>query len=238
MNLKVYAIIVAAGKGLRMQDSKRKQYRVLDDKPILAHTLMAFNRCKSIDQIIVAVPAEDIEFCRKEIIPVAQMDNETRLVIGGARRQDSVYNGLQAIENDDGIVLIHDGVRPFVQQEHLLACINSARQHGACILGLPAYDTVKEVNEKNEIVQTRQRDTLWLAQTPQVFQLKLIKKAHAAAKQDGFSGTDDASLVERLGATVKIVPGSRSNIKITHPEDLQLARAILKDGSNEAGKQR
>lgn len=228
MTVKVYAIIVAAGKGLRMRNSKRKQYRVLDGKPILAHTLMAFNRCEPIDQIIVAVPAEDIEFCRKKILPFANMEKETRLVSGGVRRQDSVYNGLQAIENDDGIVVIHDGVRPFVQQEHLLICIKNAREHGACILGLPAFDTVKQVNENNEIVQTRQRNTLWLAQTPQAFELKLIKKAHAAAKQDGFSGTDDASLVERIGATVKITPGSRSNIKITHREDLQLARALLK----------
>ena len=101
MDAKVYAIIVAAGKGLRMQDSKRKQYKLLGGKPILAHTLMAFNRCEPIDQIIVALPAEDIEFCRKEILPVAQIEKETRLVIGGARRQDSVYNGLQAIEDDD-----------------------------------------------------------------------------------------------------------------------------------------
>ena len=236
MDAKVYAIIVAAGKGLRMQDSKRKQYKLLGDKPILAHTLMAFNRCEPIDHIILVLPAEDIEFCRKEIIPVAHMDKETRLVIGGAQRQDSVYNGLQAIESDDGIVLVHDGVRPFVRQKHLLACIKGAHQHGACIIGLPAFDTVKQVNENNQIVQTRQRDTLWLAQTPQAFALKLIKKAHAAAKQDGFSGTDDASLVERLGATVKIIPGSRSNIKITDQEDLLLARAILKNWPNKAGK--
>jgi 2-C-methyl-D-erythritol 4-phosphate cytidylyltransferase len=236
MDATVYAIIVAAGKGLRMQDSVRKQYMVLGGKPILAHTLMAFNRCKPIDQIIVALPAEDIEFCRKEIIPVAHMEKETRLVIGGAQRQDSVYNGLQAIENEDGMVIIHDGVRPFVRQKHLLACIESAHQHGACILGLPAFDTVKVVNSRSEILETRKRDTLWLAQTPQVFQLKLIKKAHAAAQKDGFSGTDDASLVERQGATVKIIPGSRSNIKITDQEDLQLARAILKDWPNKAGK--
>jgi len=223
----IYAIIVAAGKGMRMRDSMRKQYLALDGKPILAHTLMAFKRCEQIDRIIVALPAEDIEFCRTEIIPAARLDKETRLIVGGARRQDSVYNSLKAIETDDGIVLIHDGVRPFVRQEHLLACIKGAHRHGACILGTPAFDTVKQVNAKNEIVQTRQRDTLWLAQTPQAFQLKLIKKAHRAAKQDGFIGTDDTSLVERLGVVVKIIPGSRSNIKITDQEDFQLARALL-----------
>ncbi|MBT8332523.1 MAG: 2-C-methyl-D-erythritol 4-phosphate cytidylyltransferase, partial [Deltaproteobacteria bacterium] len=175
-----------------MQDSKRKQYKDLDGKPILVHTLMTINRCDSIDRIIVALPAEDVEFVRQEILPAAGGEKKTELIIGGARRQESVDNGLGAIRNDDGIVLIHDGVRPFVRQEHLLACIEGAQQHGACILGLPAFDTVKQVNAKNEIIQTRPRDTLWLAQTPQAFQLKLIKKAHALAKKEGFSGTDDA----------------------------------------------
>ncbi|MGD8962738.1 MAG: 2-C-methyl-D-erythritol 4-phosphate cytidylyltransferase [Desulfobacterales bacterium] len=223
----VYAIIVAAGKGLRMQDSKRKQYKELDGKPILAHTLMAFDRCDSINQIIVTLPAKDLDFCRQTILPAAGVKKKTELISGGERRQDSVHNGLKTIEKDDGIVLIHDGVRPFVRQEHLLACIEGAHKHGACILGLPAFETVKQVNAKNEIVQTRPRDTLWLAQTPQAFQVKLIKKAHASAIQDGFRGTDDASLVERLGAAVKIIRGSRSNIKITHPEDLKIARALL-----------
>ncbi|MGD8343867.1 MAG: 2-C-methyl-D-erythritol 4-phosphate cytidylyltransferase [Desulfobacterales bacterium] len=227
MHSKVYAIIVAAGKGLRMADSKRKQYLVLEGKPILAHTLMRFNRCGAIDRMIVVLPAKDIEFCRQEILPAAGVKKKTELVFGGARRQNSVYNGLKAIKNEDGIVLIHDGVRPFVRHEHLLACIEGAQQQGACILGVPVFDTVKQVNAQNEIVETQSRDTLWLAQTPQAFELKLIKKAHAAAKQDGFSGTDDAALVERLGATVKMIPGSRSNIKITHPEDLVLARALL-----------
>jgi 2-C-methyl-D-erythritol 4-phosphate cytidylyltransferase len=226
----VYAIIVAAGKGLRMQDSKRKQYKELEGKPILAHTLMAFDRCDSIDRIIVALPVKDLESCRHTILSAASANKKIELISGGDHRQDSVYNGLQAIKDDNGIVLIHDGVRPFVRQEHLLTCIEGARKQGACILGLPVFDTVKQVNAKNQIVQTRTRDTLWLAQTPQAFQMKLIKKAHAAAKRDGFRGTDDASLVERLGTMVKIIPGSRSNIKITHPEDLKIARALLQTG--------
>jgi 2-C-methyl-D-erythritol 4-phosphate cytidylyltransferase len=227
---RVYAVIVAAGKGLRMQDSNRKQYMVLEGKPILSHTLTTFNRCDAINRIIVVLPAKDLEFCREEILPAAATKKKTELVIGGARRQDSVYNGLKAIKNDDGLVLIHDGVRPFVRQEHLMACIEGAHKQGACILGLPAFDTVKEVNAKNEIVQTRPRDNLWLAQTPQAFEVKLIKEAHASAKEDGFIGTDDAALVERLGAAVKMIPGSRSNIKITRPEDLKLARALLRAG--------
>ena len=223
----VYAIIVAAGKGIRMSDSVRKQYIALDGMPMLSRTLGVFNHCDLIDRIIVAVPEDDIDFCRNEIIPAANMGKDPILVIGGASRQDSVYNSLKSIETDDGVVLIHDGVRPFVNPEHLVACIEGAREHGACILGIPAFDTVKHVNAKNEIIQTQQRDTLWLAQTPQAFQLQLIKKAHEIAKQEGFMGTDDASLVERLGGVVKIIPGSRSNIKITNQEDLKLARALL-----------
>ncbi|MGD2098821.1 MAG: 2-C-methyl-D-erythritol 4-phosphate cytidylyltransferase [Desulfobacterales bacterium] len=230
MTPKVYAIIVAAGKGLRMQNSRRKQYIMLEGKPVLAHTLRAFNRCDPIDRMIVVLPVEELEFCRREIVPAAGVKKKIELVTGGIRRQDSVYNGLSAIKSDEGLVLIHDGVRPFVRQEHLLACIEGAEKQGACILGLPAFDTVKQVNASNEIVQTRSRDALWLAQTPQTFEIKLIKRAHARAKKDNFSGTDDASLVERIGTTVKIIPGSRSNIKITHPEDLKLARALLQTG--------
>jgi len=232
----IYAIIVAAGQGIRMSNTVRKQYIALDGIPILSRTLGAFDRCDLIDQIIVVVPKDDIDYCRNEIIPAADMKKEVILVVGGERRQGSVYNGLKSIESDDGIVLIHDGVRPFVSPEHLFACIKGAQKHGACILGIPAFDTVKHVNAKNEIIETRKRDTLWLAQTPQAFQLELIRRAHEIAKQEGFTGTDDASLVERLGGIVKIIPGSRNNIKITNQEDLKLAQAILNDWSNEGGK--
>ena len=236
MKTKVHAIIVAAGQGIRMSNTVRKQYIALDGIPILSRTLGVFDRCDLIDRIIVAVPKDDIDYCRNEIIPAADMKKEAILVVGGERRQDSVYNGLKTIESDDGIVLIHDGVRPFVNPEHLAACIKSAQKQGACILGIPAFDTVKHVNAKNEIIETLKRDTLWLAQTPQAFQLELIRRAHEIAKQEGFTGTDDASLVERLGGIVKIIPGSRNNIKITNQEDLKLAQAILNDWSNEAGK--
>ena len=236
MKAKVHAIIVAAGKGIRMSDTVRKQYIELDGIPMLSRILAVFNHCDLIDQIIMAVPQEDIDFCRNKIIPAANLKKEIVLVIGGARRQDSVYNSLKAIEMDNGIVLIHDGVRPFVNPEDLVVCINGAREHGACILGIPAFDTVKYVNAKNEIIETQKRETLWLAQTPQAFQLKLIKRAHEMAKQEGFKGTDDASLVERLGEVVKIMPGKRSNIKITNQEDLKLARAILMDWPDKAGK--
>jgi 2-C-methyl-D-erythritol 4-phosphate cytidylyltransferase len=229
----VYAIIVAAGEGIRMSNTVRKQYIALDGIPILSRTLGVFDHCDLIDRIIMAVPKDDIDCCRNQIIPAANMKKEAILVIGGARRQDSVYNCLKAIETDNDIVLIHDGVRPFVNHEHLVACIRGAQKHGACILGIPAFDTVKQVNEKNEILDTQRRDSLWLAQTPQAFQLELIKRAHEIAKQEGFTGTDDASLVERLGGIVKIIPGSRNNIKITNPEDLKFAQALLQISATE-----
>ena len=235
MKAKVYAIIVAAGKGIRLKDAVRKQYVTLEGIPILGRTLNIFDSCQRVNQIIVVVPKEDLDFCRNEILMAAKLQTDVILVAGGAERQDSVFNGLKAIESDDGIVLIHDGVRPFVSPAQLVACITGAAELGACILGIPAFDTVKKVNSKNEITQTLKRETLWLAQTPQAFNVKLIKKAHEAAKQEGFIGTDDAALVERLGKVVKIMPGNRNNIKITNREDLKLARAILMDWPNEAG---
>ncbi len=228
MKTKVHAIVVAAGKGIRLKGALRKQYVALDGIPILRHTLNMFDSCQRVNQLIVVVPKEDLDFCRNEILMSSKLQKDVILVGGGAERQDSVFIGLKAIKSDDGIVLIHDGVRPFVRQEHIVACINGAAEHGACILGIPAFDTVKKVNTTNEITQTLKRGALWLAQTPQAFQLKLIKKAHEAAKQEGFIGTDDASLVERLGEVVKIIPGNRSNIKITKQEDLKLAQALLR----------
>lgn len=227
MKATVHAIIVAAGKGMRMNDSVRKQYIALDGISILNHTLNIFDSCPLVNHIILVVPQEDFDFCRNEILKPVKLKKGIDLVGGGPERQDSVYNGLQIVGPEEGIVVIHDGVRPFVRQEHLVACLKSAAEFGACILGIPAFDTVKQVNARNEIVRTRKREILWLAQTPQAFRTELIKKAHEAARQEGFIGTDDASLVERLGQIVKIISGSRSNIKITSHEDLALARAML-----------
>lgn len=236
MKIKVHAVIVAAGKGNRMRGPVRKQYIALEGVPILVRTLKIFEDCPEVDHIIVVVPVEDLDFCRNEILKPARLQKDVSLIAGGSERQDSVYSALKIVEPDEGIVIIHDGVRPFLRRAHLVSSIKCAAELGACILGIPAFDTIKKVNPDHEIIQTHKRDTLWLAQTPQVFEVNLIKKAHEKAKQDGFRGTDDASLVERLGAVVKIIPGSRDNIKITNPEDLKLAHAILKDWPNEAGK--
>jgi len=223
----VAAIIVAAGQGIRMRESLRKQYLPLAGHPILAHTLMAIGKRDLVDHIYLVVPRDDFDFCRENVLSVLDGFRNVELVAGGERRQESVCKGLQQIEGGCSIVIIHDGVRPFVRKDQIDACIEGAGTFGACILGIPAYDTLKQVDNSGNIVATTPRDAIWLAQTPQVFHYDLIKKAHDQARLDGFQGTDDASLVERLGATVKIIRGSRSNIKITNKEDLDIARALI-----------
>lgn len=223
----VSAIIVAAGKGTRMNSRVRKQYLLLAGRPVLCHTLLVFDTCSLVDRIFLVIPEEDFEFCRKNILSSLNFQKEINLVPGGAKRQDSVYKGLLAIDNKDGIVVVHDGVRPFISSEQLVACIDGARGYGACILGIPAYDTLKSVNILGYINKTVEKDTVWLAQTPQAFQYDLLIKAHENAKQEGYTGTDDALLVERLKIDVKVITGSRYNIKITTDEDLELARTMF-----------
>jgi 2-C-methyl-D-erythritol 4-phosphate cytidylyltransferase len=223
----VAAVIVAAGKGLRMQAPLRKQYLSLAGLPILARTLLIFDGCDLVDHIYLVIPQDDFDFCREKIISRIKGDRNIHLVPGGARRQDSVYNGLQKIDPNCSIVVIHDGVRPFINNDQLIATIKGARKFGACILGVPASDTLKQVDAHDNIVRTLQRDRIWLAQTPQTFRCDLIRKAHEIARQEDYFGTDDASLVERLGQPVKMIRGSRGNIKITHKEDLEFAQCLL-----------
>ncbi len=221
-------IIVAGGSGRRMKGGLRKQYRMLGGIPILGRTLAVFNACGDIDGIVLAVPFEDITYCQRSVIDPLSLEKSVRVVAGGAERQESVYKGLlAAAEEGAELTAIHDGVRPFVSEEAIAQSIQAAVKTGACILGIPAFDTVKEVDEDGRIKQTLCRNRMWLAQTPQSFRLELILAAHKAALREGFRGTDDASLVERLGKPVTVIPGSRRNIKITTPEDLLFAEALL-----------
>ena len=225
----VSAIIVAGGKGVRMSGPVRKQYRSLGTRPILGHTLLPFDRCDEVEKIFLVVPEGDFDFCHKNILSLLGLQDSVTLVPGGAERQDSVHNGLLAIggKEKNGIVLIHDGVRPFIRHEQIMACISGAKEFGACILGIPAYDTLKRADKSGNIDKTLERGAIWLAQTPQAFQYELIMDAYKTAKDEGYVGTDDASLVERIGKKVKIINGSRLNIKITTPEDIQLAELIM-----------
>jgi 2-C-methyl-D-erythritol 4-phosphate cytidylyltransferase len=210
-----------------MQGAQRKQYLSLAGLPILTRTLMVFDGCDAVEQIILVVPQDDIDFCRKNILEPAGLSQKIRLMPGGRRRQDSVYNGLKEVDENCRIVIIHDGVRPFVQNEQIIACIDSARESGACIIGVSAHETLKQTDSSGQIIRTLSRDDIWLAQTPQAFRHDLIRKAHDQARREGFFATDDAALVERTGAAVKIIKGSRTNIKITVREDLEMARWLL-----------
>ena len=224
----VSALIVAAGKGIRMGNNVRKQYLLLDNRPLISHTIEVFDECNIIDKIFLVVPEEDFVFCNENILNQQNFQKKVSLVPGGAERQDSVYNGLLAIDNiDDSIVVIHDGVRPFIRSEQLTECITCATDYDACIFGIPAYDTLKRVNSSGFIENTIERNTIWLAQTPQAFKYNLIRRAHENAIRTGINGTDDAMLVEQLGIKVKVVKGSRCNIKITNRDDLLLARAMV-----------
>ncbi len=225
------AIIVAGGSGIRMKKDLRKQYLLLGGLPILNHTLDVFESCDRVTRIILVIPKEDFEFCKERIAPHLKKKKQLELVHGGEHRQNSVYNGLKALDKSENLVVIHDGVRPFVRVEQIEACIKEAGQSGACILGISSQDTVKRINENADITKTLDRKTIWLAQTPQVFKYDLILKAHESALENKMTGPDDSYLVEQLGHAVKIINGSKYNIKITTEEDLLIAETILQSQS-------
>jgi len=227
----VFAIIVAAGKGVRMRQTVRKQYLPLDGKPLIEHTLTAFDACKKIDKVILVIPQADFNGC-DQIINRLNLQKEPVLVAGGTQRQASVYNGLRSIETDakeNDIVIIHDGVRPFVTSAILNACIDGAYQTGACITGIPAFDTLWQIDQNECVKKIIPREMIRMAQTPQSFEYNLLKSAHEKALKEGFTGTDDAALVENRGARVKMINGSRFNIKITTEEDMVLARMFFQN---------
>jgi 2-C-methyl-D-erythritol 4-phosphate cytidylyltransferase len=225
--MKADAVIVSAGKGLRFMGGKKKQFTFLGGKPILAHTLEKFETCPLIRSIHLVVGQEDMDYCLKEIIEKNKFQKVSKIVPGGKRRQESVKNGIDALPKDTDIVAIHDGVRPFVTQAMIEDSIHSAGRYGAVILAMPVKETIKISNSDGTVLKTLDRESLWQIQTPQTFQVNVIKEAYYRATEDGFIGTDDASLVERLGVKVHILPGSYTNIKITTLEDLLLANLFL-----------
>ncbi len=232
-DIMISAIVVSAGKGVRMESQVRKQYLLLAGRPVVCHSLVAVDTCRLIDEIFLVIPEEDFDYCRNKLIAPLNLKKPLKLVSGGETRQDSVGNGLLAI-SDTGvrceIVVIHDAVRPFILPEQLEILIIKARKSGACILGLPVSETLKRVNRMGIIEETLERDAVCYSQTPQVFHYDLIRDAHEQARLHGITGTDDAMLVERLGKNVTMISGSRCNIKITTPEDLMLAEVMMETG--------
>ena len=223
------AIIPAAGAGVRMGSDRAKQFLEIDGRPLLAATLKPFEDCQAIDAIIVVVPAKDVDYCRKEIVTEFKLDKVRKVVPGGNKRQDSVRLGLEAVEEDYELALIHDGVRPVISTGEIQGIIDAAKIHGAVITGLPAKETVKEVDEKQWVVSTYDRNRVWLVQTPQVFPCKDLLAVHRKAFDEGWpEATDDSVLIENLGIPVRMLEGSEQNIKVTTPNDLELAKIFLK----------
>jgi 2-C-methyl-D-erythritol 4-phosphate cytidylyltransferase len=224
-----FALIPAAGMGKRMGASINKQYLALGGLPIVARTISIFEQCGCIDAIYLVIPAEEIPYCREQVVVANGFRKVVEIVPGGKERQNSVMNGLRAIgrrAGNDDVVVIHDGVRPFITQELLRQSIDVARTCDGALVAVPAKDTIKTVRD-GVVTGTPRRETLWQAQTPQTFRFDRIHAAHLEAERAGFMGTDDASLVERNGGCIRIVTGDYRNIKITTPEDLILAEAFL-----------
>lgn len=225
---RVTALIPAAGMGRRMGKAVAKQFLPLGDRPMLAHTLLAFQRAAEVDEIIPILSEEDMENCLRDIIEPFHITKVRTLVVGGKERQDSVFNGLEKIEKDTAIVIVHDGVRPFVTLELIREAVEAARRGECVAVGVPLKDTVKEVDAKGVVRHTLERSRLWAIQTPQAFPAKVLKRAYEESYKHQVYGTDDAMLVERAGTKVRVIMGSYENIKITTPEDLILAEEILK----------
>jgi len=228
VNVKVVAIIVAGGSGKRMGNSRSKQYLLLGGVPILVHTLRTFERAAVINHVVLVVPENDIDYTRHSIVEQHQISKVKHIVAGGMQRQDSVRNGLGIVSDENEIVVIHDGVRPFVSEEIINASVQKAFEEDAVTVGVAVKDTVKSVDGNGLIKETLKRDTLWLTQTPQAFKREIIKRAYQKAYEDNIYGTDDASLVERINIKVRMIKGSYDNIKITTPEDIELGEYLLK----------
>jgi len=223
------AIILAAGRGKRMGASINKQYLNIKDRPVLYYTLNAFSKCKLIDEIIIVTSEQEIDFCRNEVVGKYGIGKVSKIVAGGAERQDSVYNGLMAAEGVD-IVLIHDGARPFVDNTIIENGIKHASVHGACTCGVSPKDTIKIKDEEGFSVETPDRNKLFAVQTPQCFNYDLIFHCHKKLQLEGAAVTDDTMVVERYGHRVYLYEGSYNNIKITTPEDLVVGEKILDCG--------
>ncbi|WP_209125298.1 2-C-methyl-D-erythritol 4-phosphate cytidylyltransferase [Alkalihalobacillus sp. BA299] len=220
-----YSVIIpAAGQGKRMKAGKNKQFLQLSSIPLIIHTLLIFEKDHWCKEIILVINEEE-KNTMMNLVSKYRLQKIKHFVIGGSERQYSVANGLEVVK-DDTIVLVHDGARPFIQEAKIHELVLSANETGAAVLAVPVKDTIKKVTE-SKVEKTMERSSLWAVQTPQAFRLSIIKNAHDTAKQQGFLGTDDASLVENINEDVAIIEGDYLNMKLTTPEDLLFAEAIL-----------
>lgn len=229
--MKVAAIIAAGGIGKRMGAATPKQYIEILGRPIICRTLDKFKGIDGIKEVIVVVPTDYVNSFKSDIIDRYDYPSNWQVTSGGLHRQDSVRNGLNLVSKDCDVVLVHDGVRPFVTAGLIEKSIEAAFREGAVIVAAPVKETIKKANGDKLISGTVDRQGLWGAQTPQVFRYKILKEAMESAYRDNFMGTDEASIVERNGAKVKIIEGDSKNIKITTPDDIVLAEAIAEHWS-------
>lgn len=222
-NKRIGVIIPAAGQGRRMNSDVSKQYIEIDGKPIIVFTLEKFQELSWIDDIILVVGENEIDYAQKYIKNKYGFTKISKVILGGGDRQDSVYEGLKAMDEKNDIVLIHDGVRPMIDSDTIKKIIEETYKHKACVLGVNVKDTIKIIDEKGFVKETPNRNQLYAIQTPQAFERALILSAYKRGHDESFKATDDAMLIEQFTTIkVKIVEGSYSNFKITTPEDIRL----------------
>lgn len=232
----VTAIIVAAGRGKRMNSDKNKVFMMLGNQPILLYSVLTFSACTVVDKIVVVAASDEVEYVEGLLENTAGVKN-WQVVIGGSERQYSIANALKSVSEKTDLILVHDAARPLVSKECIRNVIQAAKEKKAVVAAVAVKDTIKIVDDCKNVIDTPDRNTLWAIQTPQGFDAKLLRNAYDKAEQDGYLGTDDASLVERMGVKVKIVVSSYDNIKITTPEDIIIAEALMKQDASSSGRQ-
>lgn len=230
MEKKCIAIVLAAGQGSRMGTKIQKQYLEIEGKPVLYYSLEVFQHSDIIDSIILVVGEGQEDYCRSGIVERFGFTKVDTVTVGGRERYESVYKALRVMEDNDGYVFIHDGARPFVDEQILGRAYEAVKQYNACVVGMPSKDTIKVVDGEVFAKETPDRSSLWIIQTPQVFEISLIKEAYFKLMREHYMQvTDDAMVVEQmLHAPVKLVEGSYENIKITTPEDLPVAELFIR----------
>lgn len=226
-DIKVAVIIAAGGKGERMKAEIPKQFISLHNKPIIVHTLRKFAGCPGVQKIILIVPENEVAETDL-LVSKWNIVKNTEVIAGGKTRQHSVWNGLRKIPAEIEIVMVHDGVRPFISEKIISKCIEETKKWGAVITAVPVSDTVKEV-VNNSVSRTLDRSKLWRVQTPQCFKKEILTKAYKKAWETNQTATDDSALVEKTGYTVRVIQGEEKNIKITSPEDLKIAEKLLEE---------
>nr|WP_317365478.1 2-C-methyl-D-erythritol 4-phosphate cytidylyltransferase [uncultured Blautia sp.] len=230
MERKNTAIVLAAGQGKRMNSKVQKQFLELEGKPLVYYSLKCFQDSGLIHEIILVTGAESVSFCKEEIVEKYGLTKVTKVIPGGKERYDSVYQGLLACW-DTEYVLIHDGARPFITEEIIQRGMQGVKKTGACVIGMPSKDTVKIADAQGDVAETPERSSVWTIQTPQIFEYRLIREAHEKIRcRDMSAITDDAMVVEQeTGVKIALVEGSYKNLKITTPEDLDIAEIFLKN---------